>query len=152
MSHGTVYLSGPIAGLTFHEAMAWRVRAKVALKWHGIEALSPLRDNEKLVKEGVMTGDAPGGHPLVTARGITARDRSDVRRSDLILVNLLGAKRVSIGTVMELAWADFDRIPVVALIEPGGNVHDHCMVDQVIDFRTDDFDQAIEICVSVLCP
>jgi hypothetical protein len=34
------------------------------------------------------------------------RDRFDATRCDVLLVNLLGAERVSIGTMMEVAWAD----------------------------------------------
>ena len=63
------------------------------------------------------------------------RDRFDATRCDLLFVNLLGAKETSIGTVMEIAWADLLRKPIVLAIEPEGNIHDHGMIKEAIGFR-----------------
>lgn len=52
----------------------------------------------------------------------------------VLFVNLLGAEKPSLGTVMEIAWADLSRTPVLAVME-AGNVHEHAMVSQAIDFK-----------------
>ena len=73
------------------------------------------------------------------------RDFNDVKRCDAILVNLLGAKSASLGTVMELGWAYALQKPVVVAIEPIGNPHDrHPMIEETIRFRAPDLDAAID--------
>ncbi len=142
-----VYLAGPISGLTFADSEDWRGYVAERLPPH-IQALSPLRAKDYLKSRGVLAG-AYDEHPLSTAKGITTRDRFDVMRSDLVLFNLLGARQVSIGTVMEIAWADAFRKPSVVAIEPG-NVHWHQMVEMCSGFMVPDLDQAIELVKAIL--
>jgi nucleoside 2-deoxyribosyltransferase len=149
MTKGRVYLAGPISGMTGGEAVIWRIAAKQLLAHYGVEALSPMRDVLALMGKGVVKKHGPGNHPLTTDRGIIARDRFDVYRADVILANLVGAKSVSIGTVMEVSWAHARGIPVVAAMEPG-NIHEHGMLDAVVDFRTDDLQAALEVSLSIL--
>lgn len=63
--------------------------------------------NEKDIK------DSYEKYPLSCQKGITCHDRMDIMRCDIIIVNFLGAKRVSIGTVMEITWADAWRKPII---------------------------------------
>ncbi len=142
-----VYLSGPIAGLTYDQSEDWRTRAKALLDSDTIKTLSPLRAKEALRSVGAITGTGQEyAHltPLATARGIMTRDRFDTMRSTVVLVNLFGAKKVSIGTVMEIAWADAARIPIVLVMEPG-NIHEHVMISEAIGYRTTSLEEACEI-------
>lgn len=60
--------------------------------------------------------------------GINVRDYNDVKTSDALLVNLLDYNnKVSIGTVMEIAWARVFQIPVVIVMEKE-NIHNHGML------------------------
>lgn len=116
-----VYMAGPISGLTLGECTDWRIKAKAELANAQINAVSPLRGKDFLAEFGKLSGTAAEyGHvsPLASPRGIMTRDRFDATRCDVLLVNLLGAERVSIGTCLEIAWADLQRIPVVCAIEP----------------------------------
>lgn len=138
----TVYLAGPISGLDFNGATDWREYAVTWLDNRGIKGLSPMRAKEYLAAVESDVGFSATceeyGHisPLSSPRGIMTRDRFDATRCDVLLVNLLGAKKVSVGTVMELAWADLKRTPIVVAIEPdGSNVHEHAMVNEAIGFR-----------------
>lgn len=146
-----VYLAGPITGQTFEGCTDWRQFAIKDLRRSGITGLSPLRGKEYLKKVGVL-GDEYQDIPLSTARAITTRDRWDATRCDIILVNLLGATRVSIGTVMELAWADSCRIPSIVVIEPEGNLHDHSMLKEVMGFRVDTLEKGLHIAKAILTP
>jgi hypothetical protein len=112
---------------------------------------SPLRSKVFLSNRGPLE-DEYSDHILATSRGIITRDRFDVRRCDLLFAYLLGATKVSIGTVMEIAWADMLRTPVVLCIEDKGNIHDHSMIREAIGFRTKSLDQAIDIIESILAP
>jgi nucleoside 2-deoxyribosyltransferase len=88
--------------------------------------------------------------PMSTERGLTERDRYDSTKSDLVVCNLLGAQRVSIGTMIELGWADANRVPVVLIMEKTGNIHEHPMVRQTTSFRVEDLVTARDITEAVL--
>lgn len=145
----TVYLSGPITGLTYDQGQDWREWAYRELATVGVHGLSPLRGKDYLRKEGVLKAQYLDVHPLSTPKGIVTRDRNDTIHSDVVLVNVLGAERVSIGTVIEMGWADLARVPIVLVMEPG-NVHDHAMVTELAGFITPDLDVAIDIILTIL--
>lgn len=163
MVNKTVYLAGPISGLSFGEATDWRQLAKKTLADVGIKALSPLRaevglKNADSIKDSYTTEELENVYNLyreanqvmLHSRGITTRDRLDCTKCSVILVNLLGAKRVSIGTVMEIAWADANRIPLVVIMEAEGNLHDHAMVRECIGFRVTSVEAGLEVVKAIL--
>jgi nucleoside 2-deoxyribosyltransferase len=148
----TVYLAGPITGLDYEGATDWRYAATRLLAPE-IKALSPMRGKEYLshVKEFTMDGDRYSPFSVMSSnRGIMTRDRWDATRCDVLLVNLLGAKRVSIGTVMEIAWADAVRTPIVCIMEPEGNPHEHGMILEAIGFRVPGLEEALHIIKAML--
>lgn len=152
MRGGTVYLAGPIGSLTFDDANDWReVAEQFFAEYDGIDVLSPLRGKHVLRDHGILSTvgyDHLG--PRFSDRGITTRDRNDVQTADVVLVNFLGTKKASLGTVMEIAWADSMRIPVVVAMETEGNVHDHAMIRECIGFRHASLEEALETVVLVL--
>lgn len=153
-----VYLAGPITGLTYGAATDWRGRAALELadlSGGRIETLSPMRHKEYLAATG-KAGDTPLADSyedtiLSSQRGIFYRDRFDCQRADLVLVNMLGSERVSIGTVMEIAWANANNIPIV-LAMAAGNVHEHSMLREACGFRTASFDEALLTTFKILMP
>jgi nucleoside 2-deoxyribosyltransferase len=145
-----VYLAGPISGLNFEGATDWREYAKAELSQFGIKGLSPLREQEHMKAIGVFTDAAKETErlksPMSTPKGLTVRDRWDAMRCNVLLVNLLGATKVSIGTVLELAWADSQGIPiVVAMEDDGSNPHEHAMVNHIIGYRVTTLWDAIDL-------
>jgi nucleoside 2-deoxyribosyltransferase len=152
-----VYLAGPISGLNFTGATDWRDHAQDVLARLGIKALSPMRAKDHLKSVEADVGFSATceeyGHlsPLSCPRGIMTRDRFDATRCDVLLVNLIGASKVSVGTVMEIAWADLKRTPIVVCIEPdGSNPHEHCMISEAIGFRAVSLDEGIDIVAAIL--
>jgi nucleoside 2-deoxyribosyltransferase len=149
----SVYLAGPIAGLTYDGAQDWRNEAYDALRRRDIKAFSPLRGKEYLRVMGELDAQAYNSNPLSSARGIMCRDFHDCTTCDVLLVNLLGSKKVSIGSCMEMAWAYQKRTPVVCVIEDdGSNCHEHAMIGQAIDYRADTLEQGIALVVAILNP
>jgi nucleoside 2-deoxyribosyltransferase len=146
---GSVYLAGPITGLTWNEAVGWREYVASVLRSDGITCWSPLRGKDFLQSVGRIADSYPGVHPLSSPAGIVARDRWDVQRADVVLANLTGTKRASIGTILELAWADSARVPVVGVWEEG-NVHDHAMIRQIVPYVVRDLDHGLEVVRSLL--
>jgi nucleoside 2-deoxyribosyltransferase len=150
----TVYLAGPIAGGTFDEGSEWRSKAAARLLRKGITALSPLRAKSFLKKVGVLSQTGVEHQhisPLSTSRGIMARDRWDCHTADIVLVYLLGATKVSIGTVMEIAWAHQARKPVVCVMEQG-NIHEHMMITEAIDYHVSTLTEAVDIIAALVGP
>jgi nucleoside 2-deoxyribosyltransferase len=145
-----VYLAGPISGLSYEQATLWRAVAANWLEDFGITCYSPMRGKKHLALVGQIEHDYPED-VLTTQRGIMCRDHNDVARADLVLANLRGVSRVSVGTVMELAWAFERGTPVVAILEAEGNPHDHPMVREAIDYRVTSLEHALEVTRSILC-
>jgi nucleoside 2-deoxyribosyltransferase len=152
----TVYLAGPISGLKYDGATEWRIGFAGALAEVGIKGLSPMRAKEYLRDQYDASGGFSAtcveyGHLscLSGPRGIMTRDRFDATRCDVLLVNLLGAERVSIGTMMEVAWADLKRTPIVCIMEPG-NIHEHAMLNEAIGFRCTTLEEALTVIKAIL--
>lgn len=147
-----VYLAGPITGLEFEEVNDWREKVTYTLPGH-IHGISPLRNKNYLKGTGPLR-DAYNqdqvGSMLSTGRGIFERDFYDVNRCDAVLANFLGSKKVSIGTVMELAWAKQLQKPVVLVIEDEGNIHEHSMLMECASFRVNNLQQGVEILSALL--
>lgn len=127
-----VYLAGPISGLTYDGATSWRDDIVKQLWERNVEGLTPMRGKAFLGKATKIADhykeedydDVSG-----TVAAINIRDHNDVYTCDALLVNLLGTKSVSIGTVMEIAWARAYNKPVVLVIEKDGtNLHEHSML------------------------
>lgn len=146
-----VYLAGPISGLTYDDGNKWRLEAKAELEKYGIQAFSPMRAKEYLRAEGVLTGSYNHGL-FSSSRNIMTRDYSDCTNADVILCNLFGFSKPSLGTVMEIAWAFDHRIPLVVIMEKEGNVHEHPMIAEATGFRVDNLPDALTIVKHILCP
>ena len=147
MSRKAIFLAGPLTGISYNDALEWRKYVERRLP-PDVIAFSALRGKAYVERETVLK-DAYPDHLLSTPQGTITRDRFDVSRCDALFVNFLKADRVSIGTIMEMAWADAWRIPIILAME-NGNIHDHAFVRQVAAFITDDLDEAIRTAVNVV--
>ena len=147
-----VYLSGPITGLTYEGCSDWREYAEKWLHDRKISSLSPMRGYHGLKGHGAITDVAPKGlsDALANIQGIVGRDRFDVQNCDFMLVNLLGAKRVSIGTVIEVGWADAWRKPIVVVMEPEGNLHEHGFIRHLATYRVTSLMEAMQLIEAAL--
>ena len=146
----SVYLAGPITGQSYDGATDWRKEVINKLP-PGILGFSPLRSKTYLLNE-TSIADSYEQKVMSSQRGIYARDHYDCQRCDAIFVNLLGADRVSIGTVMEIAWgAAYDK-PIILVMEEDGNLHDHAMIREACPLTVRDIDEGIHILTSLLLP
>jgi hypothetical protein len=164
MNH--VYLAGPITGCSYEEArLGWRRDFVILLRRLGgeltrsgqctvpeIRCLSPMRRiTEQRDDLDCLSALGDEKSVMASARGITAGDRLDVRRSDVVFVNLLGARRISAGTMIELGWADAWGKPVVAALEAdGSNPHEHAMVQELVQFRVPTLEAGARVVAGLL--
>jgi nucleoside 2-deoxyribosyltransferase len=149
-----LYLAGPIGGESYSAATDWRVATTSVLDGV-IDCFSPMRGFTHLKGEQSISDTVSLRAPRVhTTKGVISRDHNDVLRADCLLVRLHGAKKISTGTAIELAWAYHLHKPAVVWIEDGDeNIHaQHPMLVETFRWRTPSISEAIEIVRGVLLP
>lgn len=158
-----VYLAGPISNCSFDSVVDWRDYVIKNLPPE-IVGMSPMRGKSYLqgmkeisthIKDRTgMDDKAPTYHLnaiMSSSRGILTRDYNDCCRADALLINFDGATKVSIGTVMEIAWAKANNTPVICIM-PEGNIHDHPMINECIGYRCNTLDEGIQLVSMLLLP
>lgn len=138
-----IYLAGPISGVTYDGATEWRERMAAALDTKETKTFSPMRGKEYLKAQGTLHSGTYDG-TMTGAKAIMGRDFFDCTRSTVVVINLLNTKKVSIGTVMELAWCYQAQIPTIVLMEPG-NIHDHVMANEACTYKVGSIEEAISV-------
>lgn len=149
----SLYLAGPIHGLNYEGATDWREQARQVFASHNIDAFSPMRGKDYL-KDVTSFDGAYEDFPLSTGPGIMMRDHYDCTNRDGIFVNFIGSPddKVSIGTVMEIAWGHHVRSPIVIVTDPN-NVHvQHPMIQQASPFIVNTLEEGYHIMTSLLLP
>lgn len=145
-----VYLAGAITGCSYQGATAWREAATRLLARHNITAFSPMRSKEYLSQEKeIAVSYSLPEYYMSQPKHLFNRDKNDVRTSDALLVNLLGAERVSIGTMFEIAWAHILNIPSVVVME-GDNIHMHPFVTEAASFVVPTLEMGYEVIIKLL--
>ncbi|MDE1849019.1 MAG: nucleoside 2-deoxyribosyltransferase [Nanoarchaeota archaeon] len=143
-----VYLAGPIDGETYNECTEWREYAIKELSYHGITGLSPMRAKDFL-KDHPLMREGISDSVLTTDGAITIRDMWDVRRCDAVLFNLLKAKKVSIGTMIEYGWASAFNKPIITMMETRDgitkNVHEHAMIRRLSAYRVNTLEEGLYV-------
>lgn len=147
-----VYLAGPITGCSFKGCTEWRKEVIKELAKDGIVGMSPMREKDFLKTSRKLPASFTSTHPLGTSKGITTRDRNDCIKSDAILINLLGAKIVSVGSMIELGQADIARVPTVLVMEEKGNPHEHVSVQGNAGFIVPTLEEGLDIIRAIVLP
>lgn len=152
-----IYLAGPISGCTHAETLGWREEFVNRVKGSGIQCFSPMRGKDHLA---LLDGPIRGSMDDIacSSRSIMTRDRFDCLRADIVVANLLKSampkdEKPSLGTVMELAWADSNRAPIIAIIDPvEESPYNHPMINEAIGFRVASVHEAAELARLILVP
>lgn len=147
--------------MTYDESVSWTDYAIDMLAYcetgfgaepTGILGYKPLRGKQYLQNMGELAPVISKPSNLATNKAIVGRDKFDVMTCDAMLVNLLGAKRVSIGTMFEMAWCHLLQKPQVVVMEKEGNLHEHAFVLECGTHYTDSLDEGIRIIQRILLP
>lgn len=149
---GTVYLSGPITGLSYGESRyGWREYAAENFA-KGVKALSPMRHEGHLAEVSGQMREGMTAHPFSDPSVIVQKDFLDIDRCDIILVNLKGegvvdgytcAPQISRGTLVEIGYAVGKGKRIVLVMEKEGNIHASPFVTETAMLWLDDLDEAI---------
>ena len=149
MTYRHIYLAGPILGCTAGEANDWRhyVAKKLTYASGELKGVSPLRC-EPLIGERYTAQypDPRFGSP----RAIAAKNRFDVRNCDMTLAYLpKEMAKLSIGTIIECAWADAYGQQVI-LVSDHPDIVNHPVLDACVDWKLETLDEAVDVIIGVL--
>ena len=153
-----VYLGGPITGIRYERANTWRQFIKAVVpKW--IVVVSPMRHENPLARGRLGIIERLSRDQLLRyQKRITSCCRNDVKKCDIIFINLLeaekkdkknkGTERVSIGSVGEIFWADIlGKIIIVTMKK--NSIHDHIMTREIPDVVTPSLKKGIDLIIKI---
>jgi len=153
MRKPTVYLAGPIAGLTEGEAKDWRCRVTEALHAHGITGISPLRCEPSIKgRYDIPDGNQSADKCFGTAQAIGSKNEFDARSCDMILAYFpVTSDRAvpSVGTIIEIGWGKALNIPVV-VVTKDPYLSKHPLIRHCSSWSLDSIDDAIDLFVGIL--
>ncbi len=138
----TIYLAGPISGNSYDDVSGYFTDMTSILVDLGYAVLHPMLGKEVLRTE-IKLKASGYGNPESTNHAILERDKWMVSQSDIVLCNLMmGKDMVSIGSVMELAWACMmNKLTIVVMQKD--NIHQHAFVIEAADIIYEDIYDAI---------
>lgn len=150
----TIYLAGPITGLTHDEARyGWRKTLADLMPSH-IHCSSPMRGKEFLKDHGILSSghDYPD-HAMATSEGITTRDYNDVKTCDAMVTCYLESEdRPSLGTAVEYGYAWAHQKPIIAVGPPDEINIRHLMIQRMMGYRVDTLEEAADVLSHLLTP
>lgn len=140
-----IYLAGPIAGQTGEAVNRGFTERAAILSDFGYLIYHPMVGKEHLILQSdTFKASGYDEFPIATSHAIFARDKWMVSQADIILADLsYSGNRVSIGTMMELAWANLLGKQVIVIM-PHGNIHDHLFVHEAATIRFTDLEDAYD--------
>ena len=135
-----LYLAGSISGLSYDEVVNKINAKREALSM--FEILSPMTGKEELRTEIKFKADF-NYNPISNNHAVFERDKWMVSQCDILFADLVGAQHVSIGTMMELAWAALLGKHTIVAIDKD-NIHRHAFVLEAADIVLETTEEAIE--------
>lgn len=137
-----IYIARPISGMSgkvvfgYYDGMSTELLQYYEKVYTPVVGKAELRFEKKYKAKDFR-------HPVATNKAIVGRDSWMVRQCDVLFLNLLGAKDISIGCVSELAWAWLLGKHTVTVID-SENVHQHAFILQMSNIVWDNEEDAIK--------
>jgi nucleoside 2-deoxyribosyltransferase len=129
-----IYIAGAISGQSTHGVFTYFKQTAYLLQGLGYIVYSPLIGKDKLFRNEVeFKAEGYDSNPRITNHAIIERDRWMVQQSDILYCNLTMSKEiVSIGSMMELAWAHHLGKHTIVVMQ-ADNIHRHAFVIEAAD-------------------
>jgi nucleoside 2-deoxyribosyltransferase len=136
----TIYLCGPITGLSYHDAVDWRNKAT---NWFRLRSEQPVGTIDP------MQGELKTSVPQERMKDILALDYHYVTKADLILANFLHTSdNISSGSISELAWAWTNRTPIIAIMKED-SPYNNPWLKEMIWYRYDTLEEGLKKCLEI---
>lgn len=127
-----IYLAGPMP-----MPDTWRAEAKDRLEDLGLKAVQPELLADYCTRFGVSKEQA--------GQILTERDRKFASESEYVLVNFTGSTSRSMGTCVELGWADNGFTTTVVINPPDQPHYWHPIIRNTSDYTVETLDEALDI-------
>ncbi len=139
-----IYIAGSITGQNGEDVIAYFKNTEAKLNGLGYKVFSPILGKDLIRTEISIKAADYSNSPLITNHAIIERDRWMVSTADIIYSNLtMSGSRISIGSMMELAWAhQLGKHSIVAM-QPD-NIHWHAFVLEAADVIFSDHESAMK--------
>jgi len=148
MKKMSVYLAHPISGLTFEKVVEYFEPHVEQLKEAGYLVYDPVTMYTESINKKEVCAPADLKGPLINNHALFERDQWMCTKVDVVLSDLTGATKASIGCVMELAWASLKGVHTVVVMEKG-NPHYHGFVLEAADVVFETFDEALDYLANI---
>lgn len=145
----TVYLAGSITDCNTGEANNWRQFMQKTLAQHGIRGISPLRCEPLHGERYALSSQDPR---FGTAKAIASKNFLDVQLCDMTCCYMprdINERRLSVGTLMELAWAHALRKPTI-LVSDYPFVTEHPVVQANASWTLATLAEACDVIIGVM--
>ena len=136
-----ILLTGPISGISYENATAWRNKARIY--FDPIKVIDPLRGTKCYLNGEKSIALSYEDYALSSGKCLNARSEFDVERSTIVLANFLGSTEKSVGSIMEIAWAHILRKPTIIVMDKD-NVHNHPMIVENASLVLDNLEDAMD--------
>ena len=146
-----VYLAGPVGGETYdHARNGWRKEFADMLS-DEIDVFSPLRGINGYEDDQVFTNE---NQKSISGNWWVLRDLNDVKMCDVVVVNFLGAKKVSVGSIAEIFYgaALGTHFIVIDDWEDGTSPHIHPFIEKLAYKIVPDLESAKRTVEKLLLP
>lgn len=153
----SVYLAGPISGLTHDQSRyGWRARfVELLAGVKHIHCFSPMRAKGFLADLGVLSSDATTypDNAIASPAGIVTRDYNDVKTCDAMVACFLeSGGRPSLGTAVEYGYCWSHQKPIIAVGPPDDVNIRHAMLHRMAGYHVETLEEAVHIIVHLLTP
>ena len=137
-----IYLARPITGCSYDEVASYYEETRDILQDMGYEVLFAMCGKSYFKNE--QNFEATGyKQPLSTDHAIYQRDKWMTHQCDILLVNLIGCQKTSIGTCFEMGWAS-ELGKYVVLVMEDDNIHNHSFVNESASVIYNNFQDALD--------
>lgn len=127
-----IYCARPISGQSYEQVVGYYRDIVKKLRDVGYDVLYPMLGKSYLRNEIEFKTEGYA-NPLSTNHAIIERDRWMVKKADIVFLYLSDCgDRVSIGSVMELAWAHDSGKHTIVVMDKN-NIHRHAFVLEAAD-------------------
>jgi hypothetical protein len=120
-----IYCVHPISGCSADEVFDYYDKTKIDLTDAGYDVFVPMYGKNNLRTELEFKAEGYKDNPLTTNHAIF--NQWMVKQADILYANFIGATRVSIGSMFELAWGSDNDKQVIIVMEKD-NIHRHAFV------------------------
>jgi len=137
-----IYISRPISGCSYDDVVSWYEDTAKELRASGYDILMPMTGKKSLRTE-IKFKSHGYGNPTSTNHAIFERDKWMTENCDIFITYLTSADIVSIGSMMELAWASLLGKHTIVIIGEE-NIHKHAFVLEAADIVLPDYESAMD--------